>query len=124
MDKDKKALTAEILCVGTELLLGDIVNTNAAYLSRQLAELGIRVYKHTAVGDNPARLRRALDAAFAEADILRSGWRIISPGMAPYWMLPLKRIILPVCKMPSRTPSRRWSVIGSFTPRSASGQAI
>ena len=37
---------AQILCVGTELLLGDIVNTNAAFLSAQLAELGISVYKH------------------------------------------------------------------------------
>ena len=74
----KNVLTAEILCVGTELLLGDIVNTNAAYLSRQLAELGIRVYKHTAVGDNPQRLRRALDAAFAEADLV-----ITSGGLGP-----------------------------------------
>lgn len=70
--------TAEILCVGTELLLGDIVNTNAAYLSRRLAELGIHVYRHTAVGDNPARLRRALDAAFAEADLV-----ITSGGLGP-----------------------------------------
>lgn len=75
---EKSFLTAEILCVGTELLLGDIVNTNAAYLSRQLAELGIRVYKHTAVGDNPERLRRALDAAFTEADIV-----ITSGGLGP-----------------------------------------
>lgn len=70
--------TAEILCVGTELLLGDIVNTNAAYLSQQLAELGIHVYKHTAVGDNPERLRRALDAAFSEADMV-----ITSGGLGP-----------------------------------------
>lgn len=70
--------TAEILCVGTELLLGDIVNTNAAYLSRQLAELGIHVYRHTAVGDNPARLKKALEAAFAEADLV-----ITSGGLGP-----------------------------------------
>ena len=70
--------TAEILCVGTELLLGDIVNTNAAYLSRKLAELGIHVYRHTAVGDNPQRLCRALDAAFAEADLV-----ITSGGLGP-----------------------------------------
>ncbi len=70
--------TAEILCVGTELLLGDIVNTNAAYLSRKLAELGIHVYRHTVVGDNPVRLRRALDAAFAEADLV-----ITSGGLGP-----------------------------------------
>ena len=70
--------TAEILCVGTELLLGDIVNTNAAYLSRKLAELGIHVYRHTAVGDNPKRLSHALEAAFAEADLV-----ITSGGLGP-----------------------------------------
>ncbi len=70
--------TAEILCVGTELLLGDIVNTNAAYLSQRLAELGIHVYRHTAVGDNPKRLAHALDAAFAEADLV-----ITSGGLGP-----------------------------------------
>jgi len=73
-----RIMTAEILCVGTELLLGDIVNTNAAYLSRQLAELGIHVYRHTAVGDNPQRLRHALDAAFGEADLV-----ITSGGLGP-----------------------------------------
>ena len=70
--------TAEILCVGTELLLGDIVNTNAAYLSEKLAELGICVYRHTVVGDNPQRLLRALDAAFSEADLV-----ITSGGLGP-----------------------------------------
>ena len=74
----KTVHTAEILCVGTELLLGDIVNTNAAYLSRRLADLGIHVYRHTVVGDNPARLRRALDAAFQEADLV-----ITSGGLGP-----------------------------------------
>lgn len=69
---------AEILCVGTELLLGDIVNTNAAYLSQKLAELGICVYRHTVVGDNPERLLRALDAAFAEADLV-----ITTGGLGP-----------------------------------------
>ena len=62
----KPIQTAEILCVGTELLLGDIVITNAAFLSQQLAELGIHVYRHTVVGDNPRRLLRALEAAFAD----------------------------------------------------------
>lgn len=75
---EKPIHTAEILCVGTELLLGDIVNTNAAYLSRKLAELGIHVYRHTAVGDNPARLKHALEAAFAQADLV-----ITSGGLGP-----------------------------------------
>ena len=50
-------MTAEIICVGTELLLGDIVNTNAQFLSRELAELGISVLHQHVVGDNVARLK-------------------------------------------------------------------
>ena len=70
--------TAEILCVGTELLLGDIVNTNAAFLSQRLAELGINVYRHTVVGDNPERLKAALESAFENADLV-----ITSGGLGP-----------------------------------------
>lgn len=50
-------MTAEIICVGTELLLGDILNTNAQFLSRELAELGISVMHQHVIGDNPARLK-------------------------------------------------------------------
>lgn len=70
--------TAEILCVGTELLLGDIVNTNAAYLSRGLASLGIAVYRETVVGDNPERLRRALEDALSSCDLV-----LTSGGLGP-----------------------------------------
>lgn len=70
--------SAEILCVGTELLLGDIVNTNAAFLSRELAQLGIPVYHQTVVGDNPMRLEKALRDAFSRADLV-----ITSGGLGP-----------------------------------------
>ncbi len=70
--------TAEILCVGTELLLGDIVNTNAAFLSQRLAELGIGVYRHTSVGDNPQRLKAALLEALKSSDLV-----ITSGGLGP-----------------------------------------
>ncbi len=70
--------SAEILCVGTELLLGDIVNTNATFLSQRLAELGISVFRHTAVGDNPARLKAALADALSHADLV-----ITSGGLGP-----------------------------------------
>ena len=49
--------TAEILCVGTEILLGNIVNTNATEISRGLAEVGVGLYHHTVVGENPQRLK-------------------------------------------------------------------
>ncbi len=70
--------TAEILCIGTELLLGDIVNTNAAYLSQKLASLGIGVYRQSVVGDNPERLKVALKEALSRADLV-----ITSGGLGP-----------------------------------------
>ena len=75
---NSKKECAEILCVGTELLLGDIVNTNAAFLSRELAALGFGVYHHSVVGDNPERLKRALDLALGRADIV-----LMSGGLGP-----------------------------------------
>ncbi len=74
----KDIKTAEILCVGTELLLGDIVNTNASFLSAELANLGIGVYHHSVVGDNPARLKAALTLALSRADLV-----IMSGGLGP-----------------------------------------
>lgn len=71
-------MTAEILCVGTELLLGDIVNTNAAYIARELATMGIDLYHQTVVGDNPERLKKALHDAFDRADLV-----ITTGGLGP-----------------------------------------
>lgn len=51
-------MKAEIICVGTELLLGDIVNTNARFIARELSAIGLNVYNQQVVGDNPERLRR------------------------------------------------------------------
>lgn len=76
---EKKVIkNAEILCVGTEILLGDIDNTNATFLSQRLAELGISVYRHTAVGDNPKRLKAALSDALCHADLV-----VMSGGLGP-----------------------------------------
>ena len=62
--------TAEIIAVGTELLLGNIANTNAQDLSQSLSTLGVNVFWHTVVGDNPERLREALQIARGRADII------------------------------------------------------
>jgi nicotinamide-nucleotide amidase len=62
--------TAEIIAVGTELLMGSTVNTNAQEISRALNAIGINVHYHTVVGDNPNRLRAALYAAWERADII------------------------------------------------------
>ena len=69
---------AEILCVGTELLLGDILNTNAKELSGALRGLGIGVYWQSVVGDNPARLRQAVETARARANLI-----ITTGGLGP-----------------------------------------
>ena len=70
--------TVEILSVGTELLLGGTVNLDARLLSQKLSELGLNVYYHTVVGDNPARLEQAVDIAKNRADIL-----ITTGGLGP-----------------------------------------
>ena len=65
-------MIAEILCVGTELLLGDIVNTNAAWIAKELASLGISVYRQVVIGDNHQRLKEAYELALQRADIVIS----------------------------------------------------
>ena len=71
-------MKVELVSVGTELLLGDIVNTNTAYLSKELAALGIGVYRQTTVGDNRERLLKTLETAFLENDTV-----IITGGLGP-----------------------------------------
>ncbi len=71
-------MICEILSVGTELLLGDIINTDAAYLARELASLGIFSYRQTVVGDNHDRLRAALVSALETADLV-----ITTGGLGP-----------------------------------------
>ncbi|HEY4554583.1 MAG TPA: competence/damage-inducible protein A [Bacillaceae bacterium] len=71
-------MNAEIIAVGSELLLGQIVNTNAQFLSEQLAEIGVNVFFHTVVGDNPERLEKAVITAEERADLL-----IFTGGLGP-----------------------------------------
>lgn len=68
-------MNCELISVGTEILLGDILNSNVQFLSKELASLGISVMRHTTVGDNEARLISALDSAFegSQAVILTGG---------------------------------------------------
>ncbi len=66
------SMKAEILCVGTELLHGDIVNTNAAYISKKLAKIGIDVHYQSVVGDNPARMKAAYEIALRRCDVIIS----------------------------------------------------
>lgn len=71
-------MNAELIAVGTEILLGDIVNTDAQVISQGLSELGIDVFYQTVVGDNPARLERVIREAADRADII-----ITTGGLGP-----------------------------------------
>ena len=86
------AHTAEIIAVGTELLLGNIANTNAQVLSQSLSALGINVFWHTVVGDNPTRLRQAVDTARHRADIL-----ITTGGLGPTYDDLTKETVCAAC---------------------------
>ena len=76
-------MSAEIICVGTELLLGDILNTNAQYLAQQLASLGIPHYYQTVVGDNPSRLKQAIKIAIERSSLDNSTVLIFTGGLGP-----------------------------------------
>ena len=71
-------MKAEIVCVGTELLLGDIVNTNAAWLAKQLKEQGINLYHINTVGDNHQRMEEVFKTAYNRSDLV-----IITGGLGP-----------------------------------------
>jgi len=71
-------LKAEIICIGTELLLGQIVDTNAVFLAKELADLGIDLFYKAIVGDNLARITGVLEESWRRSDIL-----ILSGGLGP-----------------------------------------
>ena len=71
-------MNAELIAVGSELLLGQIANTNAQFISKSLAEVGVNVYYHTVVGDNPDRLKKAIETAESRADLI-----IYTGGLGP-----------------------------------------
>lgn len=71
-------MTAEIISVGTEILMGNIVNTNAAYIAEQLARLGISCFYQITVGDNPHRLEEVINESLNRSDVL-----ILSGGLGP-----------------------------------------
>lgn len=71
-------MIAEIISTGTELLLGQIVNTNAQYLAQELNALGINVYHQSVVGDNHCRMERALESALQRSELV-----ITTGGLGP-----------------------------------------
>ena len=71
-------MIAEILCIGTEILIGDIVNTNATYISKRLSENGFDVLYHSVCGDNKVRLEETVKHAFSRADLV-----VTTGGLGP-----------------------------------------
>ncbi len=71
-------MNAEIICVGTELLLGNIINTNAAFIAERISRLGIECYHQCVVGDNNARVQAQLKESSARSEII-----ILSGGLGP-----------------------------------------
>jgi nicotinamide-nucleotide amidase len=71
-------MNAEIVATGTELLLGELVDTNSAYIARRLREIGVNLYYKTTVGDNLERIARALEIALSRADVV-----ITTGGLGP-----------------------------------------
>lgn len=73
-----KSLKAEIIAIGTELLMGDTVNTNTAFIAKELLSIGIGVYYQQVIGDNPQRMKEAFNLAASRSDII-----ITSGGLGP-----------------------------------------
>ena len=86
---------AELIAVGTEILLGNIANTDAQYLSRELSAIGVNVFWHTVVGDNAQRLEEALEIARRRADII-----ITTGGLGPTYDDMTKQTICEVFHRP------------------------
>lgn len=97
-------MTVELICVGTELLLGNIVNTNAAYLAEKCAGLGLSCYFQTVVGDNEERLALVLRTAMERSDIV-----ILSGGLGPTEDDLTKEVAAQVCgrELVMHEPSRK-----------------
>lgn len=112
-DRGDRFLTAEIISVGTELLLGETVNTNARVIAACMAELGIDVYHHVTVGDNLVRLQAAIGQALARADVV-----ITTGGLGPTMDDITREGIAQACGVPLCEDSKaREQVEGYFRRR-------
>jgi nicotinamide-nucleotide amidase len=78
MMNGKSIDSAEVVTIGTEMLLGDLVDTNTAWISQRLAELGVAIYRHTTVGDNPERIVETLREASSRSTLV-----ITTGGLGP-----------------------------------------
>jgi nicotinamide-nucleotide amidase len=75
---EAESMRAEVIAIGTELLMGETINSNAAWISQELAHLGVDVYHHQTVGDNPVRISEVLHQAVNRAQLL-----VLTGGLGP-----------------------------------------
>jgi len=112
--------TAELIAVGTELLLGNIANTDAQMLSEGLSTLGINVYYHTVVGDNPGRLKKALEIAKSRANII-----ITTGGLGPTYDDLTKQTICESFGLPMTFREDLWEdLVAQFVSRGTARENI
>ena len=102
-------MIAEIVTTGTELLLGDILNTNVQYLSRELNKRGVDVLYHTTVGDNYQRMEQCLKLASQRADLI-----VISGGLGPTRGDITKEVVCRLCGRDSYLDQESWERIQNF----------
>lgn len=105
-------MRVEIITTGTELLLGEILNTNVQYLSRNLNSIGFDVLYHTTVGDNPERMQQVLEQAMERADII-----ITSGGLGPTRGDITKEMVMEVCHTESYLDLDTWGRIDEYFRR-------
>ncbi|MDO5479081.1 MAG: molybdopterin-binding protein, partial [Clostridia bacterium] len=102
-------MNAEILAIGTELLMGQISNTNAQFITARLSELGLNVHYHTVVGDNAERLKESLDLAFSRSDCV-----IMTGGLGPTYDDMTKETVAEYFNMPLKTDEAALSQITEY----------
>lgn len=105
-------MKAEILAVGTELLLGDILNTNAQFIARQLADAGVEVFHQAVVGDNPQRLQEQLQRSRSRCDLI-----VITGGLGPTYDDLTKEAVADVWGTPLEEDPRILAEIQSYFAR-------
>ncbi len=98
--------TAEIVTIGTELLLGEINDTNSRYIARALRDIGVDIYRITSVGDNAARITATLQEA-----LMRSDFVITTGGLGPTVDDPTRQAIADVFNVPLEYKSELWDEI-------------
>ncbi|MBE3586286.1 competence/damage-inducible protein A [Desulfofundulus thermocisternus] len=108
-------MQAELIFTGTELLLGEVLNTHAQYLSQQMAALGIEVILHTTVGDNWDRLAEAFEIALRRADLI-----VITGGLGPTSDDLTKDIVARVLGLPMLPDGQTLQLLREFVDRRGS----